>query len=109
MLGRYAMISRIRVPARRRPARTCPHRPEAQDVALSRPKHGFESRWGRHPPSTRNSREESAERQSRLPLVPRLAAVITRQRECDFADQELGLITAELLLKCSVHLPAPRV
>src|SRR4030095_16657801 len=24
-----------------------PHRPEAQDVALSRPKHGFESRWGR--------------------------------------------------------------
>ena len=26
-----------------------PHRPEAQDVALSRPKHGFESRWGRHP------------------------------------------------------------
>src|SRR5687768_16178132 len=27
---------------------TCPHRPEAQDVALSRPKHGFESRWGRH-------------------------------------------------------------
>ena len=25
-----------------------PHRPEAQDVALSRPKHGFESRWGRH-------------------------------------------------------------
>ena len=25
----------------------CPHRPEAQDVALSRPKHGFESRWGR--------------------------------------------------------------
>ena len=26
----------------------CPHRPEAQDVALSRPKHGFESRWGRH-------------------------------------------------------------
>ena len=29
----------------RAPAR--PHRPEAQDVALSRPKHGFESRWGR--------------------------------------------------------------
>jgi hypothetical protein len=26
---------------------TRPHRPEAQDVALSRPKHGFESRWGR--------------------------------------------------------------
>ena len=26
-----------------------PHRPEAQDVALSRPKHGFESRWGRYP------------------------------------------------------------
>src|SRR5262249_8234989 len=26
-----------------------PHRPEAQDVALSRPKHGFESRWGRTP------------------------------------------------------------
>ena len=25
-----------------------PHRPEAQDVALSRPKRGFESRWGRH-------------------------------------------------------------
>ena len=25
-----------------------PHRPEAQDAALSRPKHGFESRWGRH-------------------------------------------------------------
>src|SRR3954468_5214744 len=49
MLGRYAMIWRIRVPARRRPARTCPHRPEAQDVALSRPKHGFESRWGRQP------------------------------------------------------------
>ncbi len=27
----------------------CPHRPEAQDVALSRPKRGFESRWGRNP------------------------------------------------------------
>src|SRR6185369_3382968 len=26
----------------------CPHRPEAQDVALSRPRRGFESRWGRH-------------------------------------------------------------
>src|SRR5579872_6552292 len=26
---------------------TRPHRPEAQDVALSRPKRGFESRWGR--------------------------------------------------------------
>jgi hypothetical protein len=26
-----------------------PHRPEAQDVALSRLKHGFESRWGRTP------------------------------------------------------------
>ena len=26
-----------------------PHRPEAQDVALSRPKRGFESRWGRYP------------------------------------------------------------
>ena len=30
------------------PATSGPHRPEAQDVALSRPKHGFESRWGRH-------------------------------------------------------------
>jgi hypothetical protein len=29
-------------------ASECPHRPEAQDVALSRPRHGFESRWGRH-------------------------------------------------------------
>ena len=26
-----------------------PHRPEAQDIALSRLKHGFESRWGRQP------------------------------------------------------------
>ena len=25
-----------------------PHRPEAQDTALSRLRHGFESRWGRH-------------------------------------------------------------
>ena len=24
-----------------------PHRPEAQDMALSRLRHGFESRWGR--------------------------------------------------------------
>src|SRR5215217_529524 len=32
---------------RRRHAPHRPHRPEAQDVALSRPKHGFESRWGR--------------------------------------------------------------
>jgi hypothetical protein len=30
------------------PPAVCPHRPEAQDVALSRPKRGFESRWGRH-------------------------------------------------------------
>ena len=29
-----------------------PHRPEAQDVALSRPKHGFESRWGRQKGAT---------------------------------------------------------
>jgi hypothetical protein len=27
-------------------ARICPHRLEAQDVALSRPKLGFESPWG---------------------------------------------------------------
>ena len=44
-----------------------PHRPEAQDVALSRPKHGFESRWGRH-------------RISSLPaeLVPMLVALVPR-------------------------------
>src|SRR3954470_581492 len=35
---------------------------------------------GRHPSWTENSREESAERQLRLHLVPRLTAVITRRR-----------------------------
>jgi hypothetical protein len=41
-----------------------PHRPEAQDVALSRPKHGFESRWGRtkspiEPPQSASERRLS--------------------------------------------------
>ena len=34
-------------PSRRHRTPRRPHRPEAQDAALSRPKHGFESRWGR--------------------------------------------------------------
>jgi hypothetical protein len=42
------------------PAR--PHRPEAQDAALSRLKHGFESRRGRHSTREWNERVECPER-----------------------------------------------
>ena len=63
-----------------------PHRPEAQDVALSRPKHGFESRWGRHlfsgiPPQRHEGSRRKQEWGKKLPqqlphLVVREAIVI---------------------------------
>jgi hypothetical protein len=43
IIGGSRRPHRATVPTRR------PHRPEAQDAALSRLKHGFESRWGRQP------------------------------------------------------------
>ena len=56
------MIARIRMRVRilRAHTPTGPHRPEAQDVALSRPKHGFESRWGRHHTCTRHPADDPA-------------------------------------------------
>jgi hypothetical protein len=46
------------------PAIACPRRPEAQDAALSRLKHGFESRRGRHSTREWNERAECPERRT---------------------------------------------
>ena len=65
----------------------CPHRPEAQDVALSRPKHGFESRWGRQLGwQFDHSRQQLVERNGRLKGVA-AAARFADRRELDRPDE----------------------
>src|SRR3954469_7043850 len=62
-IRRRVLSSDVALPQTKRFVRlpSGPHRPEAQDVALSRPKHGFESRWGRYPLWT-DFREQRTER-----------------------------------------------
>src|SRR5262245_60105745 len=50
-----------------------PHRLEAQDTALSRLKHGFESRWGHHRemPEKLGETAEKREVAQRLPIPPK--------------------------------------
>ena len=66
------------------PAR--PHRPEAQDVALSRPKHGFESRWGRDPLRNDQPIQESIEFH---PAAEGIESFVSPRRPRDAAVEEL--------------------
>src|SRR6185436_20479655 len=73
---------------------TGPHRPEAQDVALSRPKHGFESRWGRHfghlsacyPRQIDDTREQPLERDRALEGVAAAMRFVTGNLRGDRVD-----------------------
>src|SRR5262245_4447751 len=74
--GWRAMIERIGSSSVR------PHRPEAQDVALSRPKHGFESRWGRQLPYN------TSKQRSNGSLPRELVVSIQFRRERKLTDDE---------------------
>ena len=68
----------------------CPHRPEAQDVALSRPKRGFESRWGRHASQCRqvnHARNEPLQRDGALERVS-APTVLDDRREPERTDEQ---------------------
>src|SRR5438093_7404963 len=66
-----------------------PHRPEAQDVALSRPKHGFESRWGRHRICNEEPGQQLAEAASSREFPSAHAAVFDRPRSGWFGEELL--------------------
>ena len=80
-----------------------PHRPEAQDVALSRPKHGFESRWGRHKLDDEPV-EQRIGRNGRIPPHAALGFLPQRHR----ANQPPQQQARDLRLGAEVGLPRPR-